>query len=372
MRILQVARQYYPSIGGIQSAIYNQSLQMQELGHDVKILTLNKSFTRPRNKFLPEETIQGIPVKRIPFIGPHQYAIAPGVLKEVKNHDLIHLHSSDFFLDILARTRTFHQKSIVLTSHGVYFHTPFARSLKEIYFQTFTRINLQRVSEIICVSQHDYKLLNKITPSKKLHLIPNGIDYKKSASLDINNRDSNLLLTVGGLAENKKLDNMLRAFALVKEKKPLTKLVIIGPDRGKLESLKKLCLKLNISDQVTFLGKVKESVLFEYLGKANVWLSSASYEGFGIALLESMAAGCVPVVSPLPAFKSIIKNGKEGFITNFNSPDQASKCILRTLDISSIERRRIALHARNSASQFSWEEIGRKINKVYLKVVGEM
>lgn len=372
MKILHVARQYYPTIGGIQTVIGNLAHQLQELGHEVDVLALDRAFTSNRSKLQSEEIIDNIRVKRISFLGPRQYAIAPKVLIGLKDYDLIHLHSTDFFLDFLANTKFLHKKPIVLTSHGAYFHTRFLQSIKKTYFRIVTRFNLRNVSDIVCVSQHDYEMFDEIALSRKLHFIPNGINYYKLASLDIKKSDPNLFLTVGRLVKNKRLDNMLKTFALVVQKNPAANLLILGPDGGSLSLLKQLCCQLNISNNVNFLGRVSEEDMYQYLEKASIWLSSATYEGFGIALLESMAAGCIPVVSPLPAFNYILSGTSRGYITNFAKQRQASKCILKVLELTPVKRQEMALLARERASQFSWEIISKRINNLYMKIVGNL
>jgi alpha-1,3-mannosyltransferase len=367
MRVLHVTRQYYPSVGGIESSIRNLSRQIQLAGHEVHIITLNRLFSKNQSYLPSEETLDGVPTKRIPYLGPSQYAVAPAVLAEIRNYDLIHLHSCDFFLDYLALAKPIHRKPMVLTSHGIYFHTPFASRIKRIYFRTITRLNLRQISEIICVSQHDYELLSRIAPTEKLHMIPNGIDYDNFVKLNPFDCDPNLLLSVGRLASNKRYDRLLKTFARVVVHNPAARLRIIGPDLGFLDSLKGLTHELNLSDKVDFLGKASEDELLKNLDQANIWLSSTSYEAFGIALLEAMAAGCVPVIQPLSVFKQFLTDKSEGFYADFDQPENASKVILNTLNLSQEERGMIISRARAKAANYSWNTISRQILKIYLR-----
>lgn len=370
MKIVHVARQYYPSIGGVQTAVAKLCHYQLLDGHNVKVVSLDRQFGNKNKKerLKKEEILNGISIYRIPFRGPHQYAIAPSVFDQVRDSDIIHLHSSDFFLDYLSLTKPFHKKPIVLTSHGIYFHTPVAKMLKKIYFHSITRINLMNTSAVICVSQHDYDLLKKIAPIEKLHIIPNGVEFSRFSMLDAVNRDPNLLVSIGRLAENKGYDRLLKSFALVCKSNPLIKLFIVGPDQGMQGNLKGLCSSLGITDRVYFVGKVSDTDVNNYLLRANVWLSGAYYESFGIALLEAMAAGCLPVIQQIPAFEQLIGKDYE-FLTNFDHIDLSANAIINALSLPEEKRQVLVNKIRNQASKYSWESVKDCVEQIYVNIL---
>jgi alpha-1,3-mannosyltransferase len=369
MRIAQVARQFYPAPGGIQNVVGHLSRCLQADGHEVGVITLDRLFGGQSGSLPSTEIVDGIHVRRIPFRGPRQYAIAPGVLGCIRDYDLVHVHSGDFFLDYLAWTRPLHRRPLVITTHGMYFHTGFARRLKRIYFQTVTRLSMRAVSQVICDSEQDLALVRAILPADKVRVIPNGIDYERFVAAGSGSRDPNLLLAVGRLADNKRYDRMLRAFALVAARRQSVRLVIVGPDWGTASSLAELSAELGLTHCVKLAGQVSDAEMQRYLSTASVWLSSSAYESFGVALLEAMAAGCVPVAQPLPAFAQLLGDGSEGFYADFDSPDVAAVVIGHALSLSSGERQRIVASARHQALQFSWSAITRRVQEVYRQVV---
>jgi alpha-1,3-mannosyltransferase len=369
MRILHVTRQFFPAIGGIESVIWHLSHHLQACGHEVSVVTLNRLFEDRRCRLLPEEVVDDIVIQRMPFIGPRRYAVAPTVLSYIEDCDVVHLHSSDFFLDYLALTKWLHKKPLILSTHGLFFHTTFAQALKQLYFRTVTRGALSRVSAVACVSQHDFELLSSIVPTAKLQVIPNGIEYNKLSAFNVHYRDPDLLISVGRLADNKRVDRLLRTFARVVKQRPTTKLVLIGPDWGLQSSLKALSTSLGIDKQVEFLGRVSDEDLLMYLSQASVWLSASEYESFGVALLEAMASGCVPIVQPLAAFKQLMQANVEGFYADYENPELAASMILSALSLSSDERAEMIENARAKASQFSWRTVTKEFDELYAKVV---
>ena len=73
-------------------------------------------------------------------------------------------------------------------------------------------------------------------------------------------------------------------------------------------SLKQLAHKEGIEQEVTFTGKIDNSILPDYLKSHDVYVSMPLTEGVSASLFEAMATGCYPIVSRLP--------GTEAWITD--------------------------------------------------------
>ena len=369
MRILQVARQFYPRVGGIPNAVWYLTKELISRGHEIHVLSLNRLFQEDKPHLKSEEVVDDIVIKRIPYFGSRRYAIAPKVLEHAQNYDLIHLHSSDFFLDYLAATKPIHRKPIVLNTHGLFFHTSFGRNFKQLYFKTVTRLALKQISVIICDSLHDKKLLEPIIAREKLFYIPNGVQYEYLSEFSIDEREQNKLICVGVLAPHKRVDLILETYAYVQQIKPTTKLIIIGPDRGLLNSLQTLCRTLKIENNVQFTAEIPDKILYEHLSKASLWLSASEYEGFGIALLEAMASGCYPIVQPIDSFKQILGNETYNNFANFREPETAAKTIIDTLNLPTEARNETVRQLRSRASEYSWKKIGSKTEEIYYQTL---
>ena len=83
-----------------------------------------------------------------------------------------------------------------------------------------------------------------------------------------------------------------------------------GPDLAELKRRTGSC-----RSTVYFTGAVNPKDVPELMSKHDVFLMPSRYEGFGLTLIEAMAAGCVPVASRISGVSdSIIENGKSGFL----------------------------------------------------------
>ncbi len=374
MRILHVTRQFLPATGGIERVVQQLAQEQLAAGNEVGVLTLNRLFgadgqankRTPPQRLPAREEFDGLDVRRISYTGSSRYPVALDALGHAADFDVIHLHSTDFFLNYFASTKRLHRKPLVLTSHGLFFHTAFAQRAKQTYFQSVMRWNLRAVDAVICVSRPDYDLLARITPPDKLHLIPNGVPWRELNALPLSGRDSDLLVAVGSLAPRKRYDRMLHAFAALTLQHPTVRLAIIGADHGEGERLREMARELGIVTQTEFVGRVDETTLYGYLGQATLCLASSEYEAFGIAALEAAIAGALPVMQPLPAYRSIFATPTcSPLFVDYDDAQAAASALSALLQWPEQKRVELARELRTTFQRYSWPHIARSTQALY-------
>ena len=149
--------------------------RLQRRGHACEIVTLGRLWDG--SPPLPStDIVEGLRVRRIPFVGGRRCFLAPGVLKFASGHAIIHVHAIDFFLDFLAATRWRHRVPLVVSTHGGFFHTEWAMAAKRVYFQTVTRLALTQAAKVICDSAQDDRLFAPVVPAWKRVTISNGVE----------------------------------------------------------------------------------------------------------------------------------------------------------------------------------------------------
>lgn len=105
--------------------------------------------------------------------------------------------------------------------------------------------------------------------------------------------DSFVFGNLARLAPNKDQHSLIKAFALVQQQFPQSKLLILG--EGQLESaLKALVAELNLQQCVIFTGFVAQG--YQYMRAFDCFVLSSTQEAFGRVLLEAMLA-CVPIIA---------------------------------------------------------------------------
>jgi glycosyltransferase involved in cell wall biosynthesis len=110
-----------------------------------------------------------------------------------------------------------------------------------------------------------------------------------------------------------RISTIINYFAAFHEKHPEWQLHI-GASGSETPHLKKLVEDLKLENHVVFLGWLDEALNRSMYEKSSMFVSIPSSDGTSVSLLEAMSAGCIPVVSDLPANKEWIENGKNGIV----------------------------------------------------------
>lgn len=367
MKVLQITRQFLPSTGGMESVVEGLSHAIQQAGHDVRIVTLRKIFATGAEA--PEQAeIDGLRVSRLNHWGIKRYPVAPSVYGHLAGNDVVHIHAVDFFVDFVSASKFVHRRPIVLSTHGGIFHTQWLNWFKSAYFRTVTKLALRNVAAVVCVSEQDYEVFSSVAPREKLHLIRNGVNIEPF--LDIRKRITpGLLLGIGRVAENKSVDRLIQSVADLRATHPNLQLAWVGPDEhGNTAKLRQLADNLGVSDRVRFLGRVEKAELKDLLAKAHFFVSSSTYEGFGLSTVEAMSSGTVPVVTKVGAHPNIIKEGATGFLADSQQADITGR-LNAALQVDLPRIQVIGEEARKSSLLYSWKFAAQNYMKIYQAAV---
>ena len=84
--------------------------------------------------------------------------------------------------------------------------------------------------------------------------------------------------------------------------------------------LKDISEKMGIHNQIHFLGKCSREYIYSHLKDYDILIQPSLFEGFGLTVVEAMAAGIPVLVSNIDGPMEIINNGEYGFCFNSNDP----------------------------------------------------
>ncbi|MHB1133065.1 MAG: glycosyltransferase family 4 protein [Chloroflexota bacterium] len=368
MKILHIARQFHPCVGGVERFTLDLCRYTQRAGHQVGVLTLNRDFASQAS--LPSaDTVEGIAVRRLPFWGPRRYRVAPAAPCHLGNWDVVHIHCVDSFVDYLALTRFWHRKPLVLSTHGGFFHSAWGRGIKRAYFRLVTPRAIRAMSRVICDSRQDLELFGPLAPETTT-LIENGVDYERFSAVR-KRMIPGLLVHVGRTDANKRIDRLITTLALLARERPEARLALVGPDwLGEWPRLRRVAEESGVSDRVQFVGQVEEGELRRWLAEAHFFVSASAYEGFGIAAVEAMATGTVPVLNDIPAFQHLSESGSAGLLVRFDDPPQAAAALGAALTMPVARYEEISARARAAAAKYAWEQVVNRYLAVYEEALG--
>lgn len=144
--------------------------------------------------------------------------------------------------------------------------------------------------------------------------------------------DLPIVLGVGRLVGPKDFATLIRAFALVRARRP-ARLVILGEEqkRGERGRLLNLARSLGIEDHVHLLGHVANP--YRFFSRASVFVLSSYREGLGNVLIEALACGCPVVSTDCPHGPAeILDHGTYGRLVRVGDHQGMAAAIAATLD----------------------------------------
>ena len=142
-------------------------------------------------------------------------------------------------------------------------------------------------------------------------------------------RTDNLIVFLGRVVEEKQIDKLIRAFALL-DPNLNARLEIVGG--GDLESrLKLLAASLGLQTRVKFAGYVEEDYLRRALTRATVFSMPSVAELQSISTMEAMASGLPIVAANAMALPHLVHDGENGFLFEPGNITQLADRLTRIL-----------------------------------------
>ena len=172
-----------------------------------------------------------------------------------------------------------------------------------------------------------------------------------------------LIVAAGRLAEAKNYPLMIDAFAMLRQRMP-ARLCILG--QGELEGeLRLLIAARGLSGAVSLAGF--QANPWKYIAKADVFLLTSRYEGFGNVLIEAMACG-VPVVATASAgTRDIVEPDIDGVLIDSHTPEAVSAALRRVLEHREL-RASMSRQAAASAERFAAPRVAARYDQVLQQV----
>ena len=211
-------------------------------------------------------------------------------------------------------------------------------------------------------------------PWSKIHVIPGGVDLSRfqfdrsrpEARSHLNwPQNRPILFTARRLVRRVGLDKLLMAIAMIKPQIPDIWLAIAG--KGPLQAdLQQQATDLGLNDNVKFLGFLPDDQLpIAYQAADLSVMPSQSLEGFGLAVLESLACGTPALCTPVGGMPEIL----EPFSPNLITTSIEATAIAERLE--QLLLKQVPMPSREACQEyavmnFDWQNIAQKVRKVLL------
>ena len=197
-----------------------------------------------------------------------------------------------------------------------------------------------------------------MTPASQVAVIPNGIDLAEVMDAaqaavpeltDLAQDGMPVLCAIARLAPEKNIGLLLEAFRRIRTSQPAVLLIIgEGPEQGALEAQ---ITAWGLTGAVRFLGR--RANVYPYLRRADVFIHTCHFEGFGYTMLEALACGAAVVATDCPyGPREVLDHGRCGLLVPMDDPDALAGAVLRLLADPAL-RRMLAARGLERAKQLS-------------------
>ena len=380
MRIIHIIPSL--NIGGAERLTLDISQELGVMGHDVKLLVLNKNggYSLPKNaKFMVEFLQETFELHFLSISKNYPKKLYRAI--ESFNPDIIHSHLQESeFLSRLIPLPKDHKVAWFTHCHDSMPRLrppsgliPWSKSWIISYYEHFLLRRLYKQKQpqhFIAISKSEKKYIeNSRGIQGKITLLPNAINShnfnKPTEDLD---KTSLNLINVGSFQAKKNQAYLLMVLSHLKKQTP-SQLTCLGdgPLRAPFIDEAK---RLGLSSYVAAKGNVNQ--VAQYLWNNTLYVHSAKYEPFGLVLVEAMAAGLPVIALDAGGNRDIVKNGVNGYLLpqETRPEDFAEKIIAVWKDKKLLKS--LQKGATESAALFDIKPYCEKLIKLYEEALCEV
>ena len=244
-------------------------------------------------------------------------------LKAVSNSDIIHTNQnySAVFVTMFRLLNFWKpQKNLVLHT----LHTDF-RAFSFFQKLLFVILIAPFRQALIVNSKTTFNSLPMRSMQFKSTVIPHGVMFNMKNTPLHPSFEQISLIVVGRLVPVKNQQLVIKSLRILLDLGFNAKLTVCGKGPSYLK-LKELSAKLNLTSNVTFTGELERSEVQELVSKSQFFIMASFFEGFGVATIESIANGTLPICSDINIHREII--GFDRLLFDHYSPRDLAETII--------------------------------------------
>lgn len=381
MKVVFSPHAYAPSIGGAERYAQGLAEGLVERGHEVHVLVgavddpeafyeLHHRASGPA-----EETIGGVEIHRVPYIG-FDYRL----MGRLRGAERVLRSSTERFRSRLGdRLATLAPDVVVALPHlfpnvaevvrrraGAPWKLVYAPMLHEDDpYWSVDQVSraIGKSDGVIALTDHERARLLKSygAVADRVAVIPPGVGFSEENGEE---RDS-MVLFVGRRTASKRLDVLYKAMQTVWEDHPGVLLVLAGAPPG-----------VGIDPAIWMAGDPRVKVIDRpsepekdrLLGQASVVVSPSLTESFGITTLEAWAQGTPVVVTNSPVNRSVVRHGEDGVVASGHEPDDLAVALSRLLGSPDLARRMGEAGRERVRAEFNWSGSAAALDELMLRI----
>ncbi|MEJ9151432.1 glycosyltransferase family 4 protein [Bacillus smithii] len=406
MNICMLTSYFFPTIGGVETHIYNIAKALNNLGNNV-IVFHTVLEAPPNGQEFVEENCDGVRVYRlylleknknkwINFTGDNRISFLYGFInkalpnlyaKKVKKYfeklnekykfDILHQH--DFSASIRVTKMLRNYIPVVLTNHT----GEFLMINRNKILRTSLRFLLSHYQHIIGPS-HELSQVDFMKKRNVVTYIPNGVEIDKFRTITSESQkdlkkqlgydeDTMLVLCTRRWAPTKGVKYFVESIPIVleklREKRIKVRFLISGNEYTGYPQYKEEIFRFikdkKLDKDIDLLGNIPHTQMERYIQTSDIIVLPSLMEATSLSALEAMSCGKPLIGTNVGGIPEIISHLKNGILVEPKNPSELAKWIVNLIE-DPLLRNKLGLNARKTVEEnFDWAVIANKTKKVY-------
>lgn len=375
---------YPPDINGVAVAVDTLKKSLEAAGHTVYVVTPTEQTAFTGKIEVDENNVIRIPGLKLKKLYGYRIArpvsISAYKLLKSLNIDICHVHTEFSMRFIASAFCNGNKIPMVYTYHTMYEdYTHYVTKghgdkIAKRIVSWLSYMYAHGVSAVIAPTDKTKDTLLSYGIENDIFVIPSGINTKQILRSNFKDEEISslkneyslngkfVLVYLGRIAKEKNVDFLINSMVKLKELSKDFKLLIVGygPDYDRLRALTE---KLELTDYVSFTGKVPHDKIGLYYALGNVFVSASTSETQGLTYMEAMAAGLPVIAKRDRCLDGVITDGENGY--QFDAEEDFFEKLIGVSALNSDEYGKMSENALTVADGYSFENTSKKISDVY-------
>ena len=368
MKVLQLGKFYPPDIGGIESAIYEITEELNRRGIKCDVLCSN-SKREYKKEVMTREAYQYKVIRTKSYGKILSTSITPQMifrLREIINkYDIIHLHHPNPMANLALFLSKPKGKRIVVHWHSDIIRQRFSL----MFYKPLLNWMLKHADVIIATSPKYIEESEQLLAFREKCVdIPRGIrkdklcsNPKVVSSLREKYKGKKIIFSIGRFVAYKGFEYLIESARYL----PSDYIILIGGDGPLRSKYKKIIERYNFFDKVKLLGRLPHDMLTNYYDVCDVFClpSVSKNEAFGLVMVEAMSFG-KPVVATKIKGSGVNWVNQQG-ITGLNVEPKNPKALAQAIEFICNNREVYKKFSENALKRFNEEfTIEKEVSRI--------
>ncbi len=340
--------------GGAQRMVYELARSIDKDRFEVMVLCYEAS---PAPQLEEGLEAVGVAVRHVGPYGKIRLGALCAVARELDTFkpDLVHAHLGG--AQAALPWCVLHRVPLVVT-----LHTTMPKALNPLVEKAARMDGSGKLIKLVAVSEATQRQAIQYLgcPEGRVYKVDNGIDLGEYRPA--NPCEEAVFVNVGTQDKNKNQAMLLEAFKEVADKRPGSRLILIGggPEHEALVGAAAGDSRVELPGPVSNVP--------EWLPRANVYVQCSYREAMPMAIIEAIASGLPVVTTNVGGVGDVVRDGREGFLVEPGSKDSLAEAMLRLCDPGL--RGDLSAGALARAQAFGSAAMARSYEGIYLEAVG--